>query len=166
MPYFADMPVNLRALACRHMEAETVEGDSVIFLEDDEADYLYVVMSGSVGVHILDKKSKELMKQAKAANLTPEEIALEQRRQTEKQNKSAALSLELTAAGVAEEEEKPKKSEDELLAEQMQRDAEAEVARLFREKEELKLKKKKRQEDEDDTDDEEDEDESESESLR
>lgn len=49
--YFADMPVSLRTFAIKHMEIETVEGDTVIFLEDDEPDYMYIVMSGSVGVY-------------------------------------------------------------------------------------------------------------------
>jgi hypothetical protein len=136
------------------MEVETVEGDSVIFLEDDEADYLYVIMSGSVGVHIHDKKHKELMKAARAESQSAEDAAEDQRRMAEKEALAQSKHAAVARAIEDDVEEPPPKSEDELLAEQMQRDAEAEVARLMKEKEEQKKKSRESEdESEEDSDD-------------
>jgi len=95
VPYFNDMSPGLRTYAIRHAEIETVEGDTVLFQQGEPADYMYVLMSGSVGVHIQDKSLVAAKKPASGGAATDGTAS----------SSSSAATLEVIGSEGEEDEE-------------------------------------------------------------
>jgi CRP-like cAMP-binding protein len=65
--YFTEMKQETLQLAVEYLEFEQLEGETIVFEENDMADYVYIIVSGCVGVHLANRKSPGF-KQLKSHN--------------------------------------------------------------------------------------------------